>query len=72
MADPVGFAECQSLALLLEKIMPLDLTPRRSLPRNQWKAAYRAARMCARGEVAHGPVNFLAKCWAAGQLRARP
>jgi len=51
--------------------MSIDLTPRRSLPRSQWKAAYRAARMCARGEVAHGPVNFLAKCWAIGQLRAK-
>lgn len=41
-----------------------DLTPRRDLSRKDWNEAYRAARLCKKGTVVHGPVNFLAKRWA--------
>lgn len=36
----------------------------RKLTKDQWKAA----RLCRKGEVAHGPVNLLAKLWKQGKF----
>ena len=41
-----------------------NLSPRRTLTREEWHDAYRAARRCRYGAVVHGPVNMLAKRYA--------
>lgn len=47
----------------------MDMTPRRTLTRQEWTEAYRAARICRTGDRPHQPVNMLAKWWALNQIK---
>lgn len=45
---------------------------RRDLTRPEWAAAFRAARLCRKGQRPHPPVNWLAKIYATTILEPHP